>query len=76
MEQKIGVCSICGGDVVAWRGPWHAVIPPSAPHCTNCGAVEAASEPVIPMKRSGARRIGRVCPAPPYPFKWFREVLR
>lgn len=37
-EQRIGSCSICGGDVVAWVGGWMGVIPPPATHCTSCNA--------------------------------------
>jgi len=80
MEHKIGVCSICGGDVVAWHGPWMAVIPPPAPHCARCGAEPAAANPVIPMRQRGAgpRRVGRIHPSPSYPFKWYsvQEVRR
>lgn len=50
MDQRIGSCSICGGDVVHWVGAWMSTNPPPAPHCIRCGAVSAASQgPVIPM---------------------------
>lgn len=51
MDRKIGSCSICGGDVVAYEGPWMATVPPPPPHCTSCGAVTADSERVIKMVR-------------------------
>lgn len=49
MMQRIGACSICGGDVMAWTGPYHSVVPPGPARCSQCGAVEAASGTVIPM---------------------------
>lgn len=50
-EQRIGVCSICGGEVVGYRGAWMATIPPPPDRCTSCGAVRAAD--VIEMVRPG-----------------------
>lgn len=50
-EQKIGVCSICGGDVVGWVGGWLATVPPPPATCQSCNAVSAAGEPVIPMRK-------------------------
>jgi len=38
MDQRVGSCSICGGDVVGFRGVWGAVIPPPPDSCTSCGA--------------------------------------
>ncbi len=46
-EQRIGSCSICGGDVVAWVGPWMGLNPPPRPHCTLCNAT--ARTDVVPM---------------------------
>lgn len=40
-EQRIGSCSICGCDVVGWKGSWFGVIPPPPPHCVGCGAKTA-----------------------------------
>lgn len=57
MEQCVGTCSICGGDVMKHAGPWHGTIPPRG-RCTSCGAVEACG-PVIPMRPS-PQRIPRV----------------
>ena len=49
-KQVIGSCSICGGNVVAYVGAWHSVLPPPPPTCSHCGAVDARSTlPVIPM---------------------------
>ncbi len=48
MNQVIGCCSLCGGDVVGHAGPWLGVIPPPRAKCTSCGAMEARG-PVIPM---------------------------
>lgn len=60
-EQPIGVCSLCGGQVVGHRGVWHGIIPPPPAYCTSCGAVEAGG-PVIPM-------VGPTMPAAP-PIHW------
>lgn len=42
MEQRVGSCSICGGDVMGYRGVWMAVVPPPPDRCSGCGAVAAA----------------------------------
>ena len=47
-QQRIGRCSICGGDVVL-PIVWMAIVPPHA-SCSRCGAVESASGPVVPMQ--------------------------
>jgi hypothetical protein len=47
MTQRVGICSICGGDVVGYRGAWMAVIPPPPDQCSNCGATR--KENVIEM---------------------------
>lgn len=47
--ECIGSCSICGGDVMAFRGPWAGVGPPPRPRCSSCNAM-AARGPVIPME--------------------------
>lgn len=49
MDQRIGACSLCGGDVVGFRGAWMATVPPPPDRCTSCGARRA--EDVIPMTR-------------------------
>ena len=49
MDQCIGQCSLCGGDVMGHVGPYHSVIPPPPPTCNSCGAVTADSRRVIPM---------------------------
>jgi hypothetical protein len=46
--EVIGKCSICGGDVEGFVGPWYGTTPPRA-HCRSCGAVEARNTTVIPM---------------------------
>ena len=45
--RRVGICSICGGDVVGVRGPWWSVSPPPPDACLACGA-RAASD-VIKM---------------------------
>lgn len=52
---RIGRCSICGGNVMAHHGAWYGICPPPPPTCDSCGAVEAASDPVIPMSPRPAR---------------------
>ena len=39
MNQRIGSCSICGGDVFGHRGPWWSVNPPPPDRCMQCNAV-------------------------------------
>jgi len=39
MEQRVGTCSRCGGDVVGHRGAWMSINPPPADRCTSCGGV-------------------------------------
>lgn len=38
MEQRIGSCSICGGDVKGYVGAWFSTQPPPVPQCSSCGA--------------------------------------
>ena len=40
MMNRIGTCSICGGDVVGVIGIWMSVTPPPPATCSRCGAVE------------------------------------
>jgi len=42
MEQRIGSCSLCGGDVLGFVGVWMATVPPPPPRCSGCGARPAA----------------------------------
>ncbi|HXP50981.1 MAG TPA: hypothetical protein VN922_13565 [Bacteroidia bacterium] len=55
MYEIIGKCSICGGQVEAFVGPWFGTTPPRA-RCKSCGAVEARSTTVIPMVPSSHPR--------------------
>lgn len=57
MEQRVGSCSICGADVVGFRGVWMSILPPPPDHCTGCGAVSRSD--VIEMHPRGPRT-GRV----------------
>lgn len=52
MNNRVGTCSLCGGDVVGFRGIWMSVCPPPPDKCTSCGAVAASD--VIPMFRPGS----------------------
>ena len=58
MEQVVGTCSICGGDVVGVRGGWYSVNPPPPDKCSHCGAISAYGKRIIPM-----------VPAPPVPTR-------
>lgn len=40
MYRTIGTCSICGGDVIEFIGPWHSITEPPEPNCSRCGAVK------------------------------------
>ena len=39
MLQRVGTCSLCGGDVMGVRGAWWSVLPPPPDECSSCGAV-------------------------------------
>lgn len=41
MQQRVGTCSLCGGDVVGYRGAWCSILPPPPDQCTLCGAIAA-----------------------------------
>lgn len=47
MRQRVGSCSLCGGDVTGIRGPWMSVSPPPPDTCSSCGAT--AQRDVIQM---------------------------
>ena len=47
--QRVGTCSLCGGDVYGHRGAWMGGDSPRPDTCGNCGAVRG--EDIIPMKR-------------------------
>lgn len=38
MMQRVGTCSICGGDVMGHRGGWQSITPPPPDTCSGCGA--------------------------------------
>lgn len=49
--ERIGSCSLCGGDVMAVTGFYHSIVPPPPPTCSQCGAVERGGRgPVIDME--------------------------
>ena len=48
MNNTIGRCSICGGDVVIPMH-WSAVVPP-VPTCTSCGATKRRRLPTVEME--------------------------
>lgn len=47
-EQRVGTCSVCGGDVVGIRGAWFSVSPPPPDRCSGCGATRG--DDVIKMR--------------------------
>lgn len=49
-EQRVGTCSLCGGDVVGVRGAWMSILPPPPDRCSSCGAVRA--DDVIEMRQT------------------------
>lgn len=57
MNEKIGVCSLCGGNVYGHVGPWWGVVPPPPARCTRCGAYPVGhAERVIPMEHPRGSR--------------------
>lgn len=63
MMQRVGTCSICGGDVMGYRGVWWGVMlqrsggkPPPRDACSKCGAVRA--DDIIQMARPMERGLG------------------
>lgn len=52
MDQRIGTCSLCGGDVHGIRGAWYSANPPPPDKCRNCGAV--AQTDIIKMTCPGS----------------------
>lgn len=55
MEQRLGICSLCGGEVYGHLGPWWGLVPPPPATCRSCGGVQAGS--IIPMVPRGPRAI-------------------
>ena len=49
MNQRVGSCSLCGGDVMGYRGAWYGITPSPPDRCSGCGAVAASD--VIQMFR-------------------------
>ena len=49
MNQRIGTCGNCGGDVVGEVGPWLGVVPPPPPRCNRCGATPKGYDDVLQM---------------------------
>ena len=45
--ERVGTCSLCGGNVMGVRGAWWALGPPPPDTCQECGAV--ASTDIIKM---------------------------
>jgi len=66
MNQCVGTCSLCGGQVMGYVGIWGSILPPPPPTCSQCGAVSAASvPPVIPMVPAPQQR----------PWSWYTLTM-
>ena len=46
----VGTCSLCGGRVMRFGGPWCSILPPPPGRCESCNAVEAQHGPVVQMR--------------------------
>ena len=46
---KVGICSICKGDVMKYTGAWYSVRPTPDNECKSCGA--GPNYPVMDMKK-------------------------
>lgn len=55
MSQRVGTCSICGGDVYGHRGAWSATVPPPPDTCRKCGAVSKSDIIKMYPRPGGAR---------------------
>lgn len=53
--ERVGQCSLCGGDVVGWRGAWFAIIPPPPDQCSSCGARRAGEVIEMVPSRGGGK---------------------
>lgn len=69
MNQRVGTCSLCGGDVVGFRGAWGAIVPPPPDKCSRCGAVRA--DDVVPMVRPMGQRPPGITAIPGVTRIWF-----
>lgn len=58
MEQRLGTCSICGGDVYGHVGAWWGTVPPPPASCRSCGAVEARSVIQMTPRRIAPSNVG------------------
>ena len=74
MEQKIGRCSLCGGDVVAFRGAWGGITPPPPARCSSCGAVEDDGLPTIKMQPRAVHNPATRNPLEGWPMLTFRTA--
>lgn len=55
MYQRVGACSLCGGDVIGYRGAWSGITHPPKDECSSCFATRA--DDIIPMvKSSGVKQ--------------------
>lgn len=62
MNQRVGTCSLCGGDVMGYRGTWLAVVPPPPDECSKCGARRADDTIEMRPSRGNASGYGNFGP--------------
>jgi len=55
MDQRLGSCSICGGDVMGHQGAYWSITPPPTPRCVGCGATTSAD--VIEMQPKNTQEL-------------------
>lgn len=55
MNERIGTCSLCGGDVYGYVGAWWGTVPPPPPTCSGCGAVARADDTIEMTRRTYPR---------------------
>src|SRR5688572_2259203 len=70
-DQRIGTCSICGGDVVGHVGPFLSTVPPPPP---KCRAVAPSAPLTIRSFRCGRVRLGTRLSVPS--TGWVTERMR
>lgn len=57
MMQRVGTCSICGGDVMGFRGrAWEGIQSPPRDTCSKCGAIRA--DDIIQMAKPQGQGLG------------------
>jgi hypothetical protein len=55
VNERVGTCSLCGGDVMGHRGAYWSVVPPGPDECSSCGAVRGGDVIEMTPRPSGVR---------------------